>query len=373
MESGERIGMKINDIIRRKLLEKSIQKTVGHRWHQKDKKEALSFLLQRAIEETSKTHDKKEVLLIGRDVNDVRSLQQLLSTRNIKSQFLSLSEFLQGTTNSLNFESISLIVACTLREKDNMQCAQAVSKITPIIPFEYAFIQNENYQIFNAYDQAYYNSSYFVSPLLSDEIDIFKIYKESLELFELKCDIRDYMDLYQNLKNIKTNNVVGDIVEFGSYKGHSGYLISQLLLHLKLEKKLYMYDTFVKFPTEKGALDSFWSKTHEVSFSDIKSKFKSNSNVKLVKGDFTKTFIKVHPNKIALAYVDCDSYRATNFILDKVFDNFLSKKGIMVFEDFGHPALLGNRVAIKKYFKNKKNVYSAYSQFSGLFSAVKIA
>lgn len=364
--------MKIYDLARQRLFENSIYKTLGHRWHQKDKKEAFSFLMQRAIEESAKKSGDGVVLLIGTDKMSVVPFQKLLKKKGINATYQSLEQLRKSKQSIRGIKKLCVIISCMHTDRENMQCAEIVRITAPTIPFEYSFIPNESYQTLNTYDQPYYSSNYFVSPQLSDDIDIFKIYTESLKYFELKCDVRDYMDLYQNLKNIKTNDVAGDIVEFGSYKGHSGYLIAELMKHLKLQKKLYMYDTFSSFPVEKGSLDSFWSKTHKVDFNSIKKIFQSRENAILVKGDFTKTFESTHPAKIALAYVDCDSHRATEYVLNTVFNQYIVKGGIAVFEDFGHPALLGNRVAIKKYFNSKKGIYSLYSQFSGLYSVVKL-
>lgn len=364
--------MKIYDLVRQRLFENSILKTIGHRWHQRDKKEALSFLMQRAAEETAKKHGRGVALVVGVNKESALPFLELLKKRGLKVTFQSLEQIQKNKQGVNSIKNLSIIISCMHTERENMQCAEIVRITAPTIPFEYSFIPNENYQELMTYDQPYYSSNYFVSPVLSDDIDVFTIYTESLKHFELKCDIRDYMDLYQNLKNIKKNNISGDIVEFGSYKGHSGYLIAELMKHLKLQKKLYMYDTFSSFPVEKGSLDSFWSKTHEVDFASIKKAFAGRDNVTLVKGDFTKTFKSIHPAKISFAYVDCDSYRATEYILKEVFGKYLSKGGAMTFEDYGHPALLGNRVAIKKYFNSKKGIYSFYSQFSGLYSVVKL-
>ncbi|MFM8431910.1 MAG: TylF/MycF/NovP-related O-methyltransferase, partial [Bacteroidota bacterium] len=166
-------------------------------------------------------------------------------------------------------------------------------------------------------------------------------------------------------------DVPGDICEFGSYKGHSGYLLSRLIEAEKSEKKLFMFDMFEHFPDESAGVDAFWSKTHQVDFEEVKAKFENRKNTTLIKGDFTQTLFTVELDKISLIYVDCDSYRATLFLMEELFEKRLSEKGMMIFEDYGHPALLGNRLAIHRFFDSRTDCICFFSQFSGYYIVIK--
>ena len=94
-------------------------------------------------------------------------------------------------------------------------------------------------------------------------------------------------------------------------------------------------------------------------------------NVQLVKGDFTQTFEEIDTGKLALAFVDCDSYRGTEYLIKKIFDYCLAPSGLMLFEDYGHASLLGNRLAVHKLFDRKKNAFCFFSQFSGTYIVCK--
>jgi predicted O-methyltransferase YrrM len=247
------------------------------------------------------------------------------------------------------------------------------------VPFEYVCIPKTEYGALEKYDN--YNKFSFVSPLLLSEVKFNKIYEDSIEKFELnnayfhytaKCDVRDYMDLNQILSHVYQNKVPGEIAEFGSYKGHSGFLMAEVLKALNLEKKIYLFDTFQEFPSENIGIDSFWSNTHKVDFEQVKSKFHDFKNVILVKGDFTKTLPETSIDKLCFIYVDCDSFRATKFLNDNLFEQKLSPGGVMVFEDYGHPALLGNRLAIHNYFDTRKDCFRFFSQFSGYYIVTKL-
>ena len=95
------------------------------------------------------------------------------------------------------------------------------------------------------------------------------------------------------------------------------------------------------------------------------------TKVHLIKGDFTQTFEKTDTGKLALVFVDCDSYRGTEYLIEKIFDHCLAVSGLMLFEDYGHASLLGNRLAVHKFFDRKKNAFCFFSQFSGTFIVCK--
>lgn len=342
------------------------KKRVGIRWHQFSLKESLAYLYSRA-QEISTNHPKGIIQLVSDDSIFLHQFKSLLSESNILFKVTTHEELV--TTSKINERVIAIISLYNL-ESINEKIARFLTKNKSgsKITFEYTFIPKMNYAKFIKYDQPFYSSTYFVSPLLAGDAPAYEIYEESLTHFEQKCDIRDFLDLFQAIENMVKGEIAGDIVEFGSYKGHSGYLIAKTLEHFKSTKCLYMYDMFDSFPVETNGLDAFWSKTHEVDFQDIKSKFKRMRNVILVKGDFTKTFTQTHPKKIALVYSDCDSYRSTHFILNYVFNKYVSGGGLVVVEDYGHPALLGNRIAVNEFVSNNRELFKYYSQFSGLFT-----
>lgn len=238
------------------------------------------------------------------------------------------------------------------------------------ITFEYAPGIDPERSVFRNLDE--YRDTFFVSPALRDAVPVYQIYEESLTRFEQKCGLRDYLDLYQLLRHVHTQNIPGAIAEFGSFRGHSGWLIARLLKALGSDKKVYLFDTFEAFPTEDYGVDSFWSSTHHVDFNEVKSKFHDLDNVEFVKGDFTVTLPQMDIKQLAVAYIDCDSYRATRFLVEHIYDRQLSKFGVMAFEDYGHLALLGNRLAVDETVRSVNRGFQFFSQFSGIYAVLKI-
>jgi O-methyltransferase len=239
------------------------------------------------------------------------------------------------------------------------------------VPFEYAASINRERRVFAELDE--YADTYFVAPGLLDTPGPYAIYEESLTRFEQKCGLRDYLDLYQVLRYIVDNRVDGDIAEFGSYRGHSGWLIARTLQALGSDKKLYMFDTFEEFPAESFGVDHHWNSSHYVDFGEVRDKLSGFANVTLVKGDFTQTLAQSPVRRLALAYIDCDSYRATRFLIDALWSTHLSPRAALVCEDYGHPALLGNRVAVHEELDARPDAFKFFSQFSGLHITLKLS
>jgi len=214
-------------------------------------------------------------------------------------------------------------------------------------------------------------SASYISPLLISDVDYFKIYEDSLSVMDKKCAIRDYMDVCQMLENVVKNGLEGDIAEFGSYWGHSGYLMARILSEFKSKKQLFMFDMFEQFPMESKGVDAFWNETCSVDFEDVKRKFVPFEFVHLVKGDFTETLEKSPADKLCFVYIDCDSYRGTKYVLEHVFDDRLVKNGVVVIEDYGHAQIVGSRLAFHEFFDGRNDGFKFFSQFSGLQIVVK--
>lgn len=272
-----------------------------------------------------------------------------------------------------DFATVGCIVLATLDSQVQLGASLALQKhpSAAAIPLEYiALPQLETAPILQ-WDR--HRDGGFVSPLLGRHGQVpYEIYRESLTRFERKTDVRDYLDLWQILESLETRAVPGNIAEFGSFKGHSGYLMSRVLEHLRSARRLYLFDMFENFPNEDAGIDRFWSGTHRVDFEQVRSKFRDRGNVQLVKGDFTQTLAQTETGDLALAFIDCDSYRATRYLLDYIWSRRLPVGGMVVLEDYGHAALLGNRLAAHEFFDGRRDAYTFFSQFSGFYVAVKL-
>ena len=58
----------------------------------------------------------------------------------------------------------------------------------------------------------------------------------------------DMDTLMEDMEWIVTNNIEGDVVELGCYKGNTSKILTVLIEHHNLDKRLYVYDSFEGLP-----------------------------------------------------------------------------------------------------------------------------
>lgn len=354
-----------NSAIRR--LERDKRKKEIHRWSVQNPDEAIYFLKERVKAIVGK-NPANPVLIVSGNPNVGRDFASSLNEESIHSVETDADKFESAISGNQVF---SCIVSVYFHEAPNFKIASRLLGDARLINIPFEYIGNSFFDYNHWQKHERYTSNYFISPILHSDFDVLKIHADSLSKFELKCDVRDYLDIAQAMIHVKHANIPGDIAEFGSFKGHSGYLITQLARALKLNKNIYLFDMFESFPEEPIGIDAFWSKTHHVNFEEVRDKFKEFPNVKLVKGDFTKTLDGEKIKQMSLIHVDCDSFRATLYLMEELFDRVLAPGGVMIFEDYGHPGLLGTRVAVDEFFAKRTDCFQYFSQASGYYIVYK--
>jgi hypothetical protein len=310
------------------------------------------------------------VLSLGEDDALQRALNRSLRRAGVRFRDAGLAQLARwGEPECRN----AAMVLCAYADARSLTAAARALARHPClagVPMEYVGGLDPERPLFARRDE--YRDTFFVSPVLLDQPSPYEIYEESLRKFEQKCGLRDYLDLYQLLRHVVDNRIPGDIAEFGSYRGHSGWLIARTLRALgDSRRRLFMFDMFDTFPEEGLGVDHFWSHSHDVRFEEVRDKLAEFDNVSLVRGDFTRTLVGSQAKRLALAYIDCDSYRATRYLLDTLLGEpvgvELSAGGVLACEDYGHPALLGNRAAVHEGLDGRGGGFRFFSQFSGLY------
>jgi|TARA_B110000858_G_scaffold104967_1_gene120063 O-methyltransferase len=179
--------------------------------------------------------------------------------------------------------------------------------------------------------------------------------------------------LYNAINHIINNNIKGDIVECGVWRGGSIMTIALTLIENKItDKNILLYDTFtgMSIPTNNDYLFSDKSKLAKnliekdeylkciSSISEVKKNiFKTNypkKKFKFIVGDVKETLKKKIPQKISLLRLDTDWYESTKKELNVLFPK-LSKGGVLIIDDY--KTWGGCKKAVDEYFKNKKNVF----------------
>lgn len=170
-----------------------------------------------------------------------------------------------------------------------------------------------------------------------------------------------HYEIYNIIKNLP-----GDILEFGVFKGSSliRFMTFRSILENNYSRKIYGFDTFNKFPSQKRKDDKKLRKNFTKDAGNPITKKKLNEilldkkfeNFELIEGDVLKTldkFLKKNPNlKISLLHLDMDVYNSTKFVINKLKDKIV-KKGIILIDDYG--TVEGATKVIDNFLlKNKK-------------------
>ena len=176
--------------------------------------------------------------------------------------------------------------------------------------------------------------------------------------------------LIDAVKYVVENNVEGDLVECGVWKGGSAMTIALALKEMgKEDREIYLYDTFagMSAPTDKD-ISKFWGKASDIflttrtskdasnwclcSLDEVKNNFKKTSysiaRIHYIQGKLEDTIPKTMPKKIALLRLDTDWYKSTKHELVHLFPK-LSKNGILILDDYEDWE--GAKKAVDEYIK----------------------
>ena len=165
------------------------------------------------------------------------------------------------------------------------------------------------------------------------------------------------------------NNIPGDFVECGVWKGGSSAAIAQTLVHVNAtDRTLWMYDTFdgMSQPTEADVdfmgqtagqlLDqqdiaestSVWCRS---PLDEVKTTMQATGypidRIKFVQGRVEDTLPQQSPRKLALLRLDTDWYESTKCELEILFPK-MSSGAVLIVDDYGH--WQGCRKAVDEYF-----------------------
>ena len=193
--------------------------------------------------------------------------------------------------------------------------------------------------------------------------------------------------LMKSIDFVKHNNVDGDFVECGVWRGGNLILFQKFIEKYNLSKKIYAYDTFegmsepdkidetFKGESSKDLLNKLYKKKvdrkksiliADCSIEQVQENFKkfsNKNNLTCIKGPVEKTLdLKENlPNKISILRLDTDWYSSTKKELEVLFP-LLEKNGILIIDDYGF--WKGARKAVDEYFENK-NVTMFKIDFTG--------
>lgn len=180
--------------------------------------------------------------------------------------------------------------------------------------------------------------------------------------------------LHRAVQYIIENNIQGDFVECGVWRGGSAMVMAKTLKEIGVtDRKIYLYDTFEGMPppTEKD-FDLNGKKADEILQNHKNKKEESviwaiaklsnvqynlgkmdypNSNLVFVQGKVEDTIPNKIPDRIALLRLDTDWYESTLHELNHLYP-LLEKSGVLIIDDYGH--WIGAKKAVDEYFEIHK-------------------
>ncbi len=144
---------------------------------------------------------------------------------------------------------------------------------------------------------------------------------------------------------IKQDNVTGDYLEFGVFKGKSLFHSIRCAKKYDLDRvTFYGLDSFEGFPEENHLF--YTSENFKTSYEKVKKIFNKKSNVHLIKGFFNDSLnLKKIKNikNIAFAFIDCDIYESAKPIFDYL-ENKIPLGGFIMIDDYSSVDKNGNSI-----------------------------
>ena len=204
-----------------------------------------------------------------------------------------------------------------------------------------------------------------LEPSVSETIRAVRPYTlTSVQRLVALCDAVQY---------VVRNQIPGDIVECGVWKGGSMMAIARTLIQADDQSRhLYLFDTYEGMtpPCDKDISvqgESASDLLHNEDKEDPQSVWCAapldevrrvmggvgyeSSKVHFIKGRVEETLPSMAPEQISLLRLDTDWYESTRHEMEQLFPR-LSKGGVLIIDDYGH--WQGARQAIDEYIKENK-------------------
>ena len=204
-----------------------------------------------------------------------------------------------------------------------------------------------------------------------------KEFPEMLEIYRLcspytMTSVERMYALYQSVRYVIKNNIPGDFVECGVWRGGSSMVIAATLKELGItNRRIWMFDTYegMSEPTEadvdltnKTAKDLLESNDKSADIWCLASLEDVQQNVaktgypmdmfQFIKGKVEDTLPgKVYFNTCALLRLDTDWYESTLIELKELYPK-LSENGPLIIDDYGY--WQGCRKAVDEYFNEQR-------------------
>lgn len=200
---------------------------------------------------------------------------------------------------------------------------------------------------------------------------------EDVQLVEyvIKCELSmvSPQGLFSTLsasKYVAENNIPGDFVECGVWRGGNAIIAAEIFKRYKVDKKVYLFDTFqgmteptvddVSVQENKPAMIQYLKSQREThnewcfaSLPEVRGNFQArgllSGDITFIEGPVEQT-LKITenlPERISLLRLDTDWYESTRLELEVLYP-LLVPGGFLVIDDYGFWS--GSRKATDEFF-----------------------
>jgi hypothetical protein len=171
-----------------------------------------------------------------------------------------------------------------------------------------------------------------------------------LAMLQVECEYAT-----QLLKEIRDQNIEGDVAEFGIFEGGWINLLWQSTEKLAMPRRIYGFDSFAGLSEPHPEHDqAFWKKgQYACSFEQVAANVQlaARPRIKLVKGFFDTSLRGAEAQiaeKFAYARIDCDIYEPALDCLHYLAPR-LTDGAILVFDDWPHVRGFGEQRAFEEW------------------------
>lgn len=236
---------------------------------------------------------------------------------------------------------------------------------------------SQNERVFDG--RKYFSADDNVEKMLEEHFEKFNISHREIwrnfQLYTRRVFLKKFLAHYEFFQKIQ--NLPGDIVELGVYRGATLLSWANFMEIRNMgdrHKKVIGFDNFKGFGDfdEKDGIDvpevgkkrgGFDGGAFEEALRDVISIFDADRfipykpRVVLVKGDIEKTvpeYIEQNPGlRISLLHFDVDLYKPTLIGLEKLWP-LVVPGGIVLFDEYAIPPWEGESKAVDEFFQDKK-------------------
>jgi O-methyltransferase len=200
---------------------------------------------------------------------------------------------------------------------------------------------------------------------MSDNVEHIKKVKQSFKAVNLLRNTLNMQDFSRSIHIchyvLETQNLEGDIVEFGCHSGHTSKLISYIS-----DKTLYVYDSFEGLPNTEENLSGEMKTTLDSLCANFTQDHIRIPHIR--KGWFSEITSLQVPNKISFAHLDGDLYISIIDPLKLIYDKMVPG-GVILVDDYGDDVYWpGARKAVDDFFADKPETVVELKGLNGALS-----